>query len=516
MTPPKALRGFYFDPDKNRYFPIKGPIPGSKRASASSYAHDSLGNEPNKKLRVPTACRKKQGNASVLLRNRELHGKLFVSNKRRCNFEHEYQKLQASCPMVWKYPSTSFITDSALEQLYGNVQTNRGLERTDLLTVGSMKGSLRLYEVGNVEQSSTYGFKSTPLHSWPPVIKSEAGCYSSLGSIWSSAESCATFSSSISHIQRIGKHSLDPADDVSLLQNALVTTLGSGMCGGTVNMLNVSEPLDFNSGAPCIHRRTSRLVSCDCTIWTADCNPNGTKAVIGTNMGAALIDLETGNLSWVYRTKSDIFSQQHDRTGNVVLCGLRNGSIVAVDVRQKLPVYYTPSARRHVPSIIPHKRPTRQKLQVWRNLNCLGDVSMSSAVCSLIKLESDDQYFLGSSMDGSIKLFDQRLLDRGAVQSYEGHVNTHTQLKLAVNPSETLVMSGGEDCFMRIWSVKSGELLFEENVTDSVIKTICWPCIGRGIHGSTSRYYDKKLHEPAQSWGAWMGSCEGLYYIHGT
>lgn len=32
--------------------------------------------------------------------------------------------------------------------------------------------------------------------------------------------------------------------------------------------------------------------------------------VTGTNLGAALVDLETGVASWVYRTKSDVFAQQ--------------------------------------------------------------------------------------------------------------------------------------------------------------------------------------------------------------
>jgi len=27
------LPGFYYDPDKNRYFPVKGPIPGSRKSA---------------------------------------------------------------------------------------------------------------------------------------------------------------------------------------------------------------------------------------------------------------------------------------------------------------------------------------------------------------------------------------------------------------------------------------------------------------------------------------------------
>ncbi|KAL6992111.1 hypothetical protein U1Q18_010218, partial [Sarracenia purpurea var. burkii] len=38
---PQDLPGFYFDADKNRYFPIKGPIPGSYRNSSSASTSSS-------------------------------------------------------------------------------------------------------------------------------------------------------------------------------------------------------------------------------------------------------------------------------------------------------------------------------------------------------------------------------------------------------------------------------------------------------------------------------------------
>ena len=41
-----------------------------------------------------------------------------------------------------------------------------------------------------------------------------------------------------------------------------------------------------------------------------------------------------------------------------------------------------------------------------------------------------------------IKLFDLRSIQKGAIQSYAGHVNSHTPLPLVVDPSETLLVSG--------------------------------------------------------------------------
>ena len=41
-----------------------------------------------------------------------------------------------------------------------------------------------------------------------------------------------------------------------------------------------------------------------------------------------------------------------------------------------------------------------------------------------------------------VRLYDHRLLQRGAVQCYEGHFNSHTHIQLGVDPSERFVMSG--------------------------------------------------------------------------
>ncbi|KAK1265192.1 hypothetical protein QJS04_geneDACA010554 [Acorus gramineus] len=229
----------------------------------------------------------------------------------------------------------------------------------------------------------------------------------------------------------------------------MVTTLGSGDCGGSVYVQDFSESLNFTGGAS-LFLRTRRIASLDRTIWTADCHNNGTHAVVGTNIGAALVNLETGGTSWVYHSKSDIFSQQFVQSGNVVLCGHRNGAIVPVDIRQRQSSYLMKG-----------------------DVDPSSSFRMSSSVCSLVSLQSDDQYFIGSSMDGYINLYDLRL-QKGAVQSYRGHMNSHTHLQLGVDPSETFIMSGGEDFGVRIWNIKTGKLLFGELLT-SVPTTVCWP-----------------------------------------
>ncbi|KAL9314798.1 hypothetical protein ACSQ67_020250 [Phaseolus vulgaris] len=105
----------------------------------------------------------------------------------------------------------------------------------------------------------------------------------------------------------------------------------------------------------------------------------------------------------------------------------------------------------------------------------------------LVSLQFDEQYFLASSMDGSIRLYDHRLLQRGAVQCYDGHVNSHTRIQIGVDPAERFVMSGGEDCKLRLWSLKSGELLFEDKFSNSIISAMCYKTYSRCMAWITRR-----------------------------
>ncbi|PRQ30166.1 putative transcription factor WD40-like family [Rosa chinensis] len=131
----------------------------------------------------------------------------------------------------------------------------------------------------------------------------------------------------------------------------------------------------------------------------------------------------------------------------------RNGAIVTVDVHEKREGF----SARHASHRIRH-----------------SPLDSTPGKSSEKWFKFDDQYFLASSMDGTVKLYDHRIIQRGAVQTYEGNVNSHTRLQLGVDPSERFFISGGEDCNLRLWSIKSGELLFEDKLTNTVTPTVCW------------------------------------------
>ncbi|VAH46564.1 DDB1- and CUL4-associated factor 4-like [Triticum dicoccoides] len=504
--PPKELPGLYYDPEKNRYFPTKGRIPGAATRPPRPPPPPA---EPS----PPPTARRKRARQSELLHAREMYGGgVIFSKNNKSTFKQQCQYTQASQPMVWKYQGTTLVADKALEELHAMVQTPSGLRESKLLATGSTNGSIRLFGLGTALENFEDEMEFLPQPVWTPLGKQKAAVNSPLANIWSSETAFSNFSSSISCIKKFGHNFHDAASTNSSVQRALVATLGSGGSGGSVYIMDMST-IDSATVSRNAHGRIERVASFDRTVWTADCNSDGTQVVLGTNTGAGLLNLETGTLSWLYRCKSDILSQQFVHSGNVVLCGLRNGSIVPVDVRERHSSRPTgrssPSTARGTVPMLSARHNARGRNQADKAKSSRV-ISMPSAVCSLVSLSSDEHYFLGSSMDGSIKLFDLRLIQKGAIQSYAGHVNSHNNLPLVIDPAETLLMSGGEDCTVRIWSIKTGEQIFAKSVADTLFTALCWPESNLDLDGSSS------LFDLNHSWGAWMGSRDGLFYMHGT
>ncbi|KAJ8567405.1 hypothetical protein K7X08_019613 [Anisodus acutangulus] len=486
---PKELPGFYYDEEKNRYFPIKGPIPGTSKKRKS----------PPPKERDKGKCMKSRIN-NKLLHVREVCGKVIASRKGKLNFQTEFLKKQASYPLIWKYDRTQRVVDSALEHLTVDLNMPEGLLETDILLTGGMNGSLScLFEVGKVGQEFNQGVECLPDRVWPLKSGYREGYCDSPGHVWRPPGAFVHMPSNISCIKMSQKH---PG---ASLKHVLITTLGAESSGGTVNILNLSEPLDLNSSIPTLRSRISVITSFEYTIWTADCSHDQKQAVIGTNRGAAMLDIETGVESWVCRSKSDIFSIQFDNSENIVLCGLRNGTILAIDTRQKPGDFSGRLPHNRIPChpdgpSSRFKSSARDSFQIKGKMYHQNTISMPSSVCCLASLRLYDQCFLASSMDGSIKLYDRRLM-RGPIQSYEGNKNSHSRIQLGVDPSETIIMSGGEDCHLRLWSIKSGELLFDDKFMDTIPSVVRWSKT-EGLLG-----VGKQIQ------GAWLGSEEGLFFM---
>ncbi|XP_014498760.1 uncharacterized protein LOC106759894 isoform X1 [Vigna radiata var. radiata] len=508
MAPPRELQGFYYDPEKNRYFPIKGPIPGS--SSKPKNPTPKAPQTPSNQLQTGRSSCRKLRNRTLpkLLQARELEGRhVIYPHYCRCNFAEEYDKIQASKPVVWRYRGTDKMGVCALKHLRVDLQTLQGQTETDVLLTGSINGSLSFSEVGGVGQYFDDGTK------WRAdcvknFVKGKTFEHDEMRKpVFRPNRAALLMPSRISCIRLGPKCSPQAENDGSVAGRVLFTTLGSETSGGSVYTLGLVEPLNLGPGILNTWSGLEEIASFRCTLWTAEYDYNRHRAVIGTSLGGASVDLETRMETWFLRCKSDVFAQQIINSGNVILCGLRNGAIVTADFREKRESL----SDRLISHRIPYSSSIGGCKKEWFKLK--GDIfpshtiRMPSSISSLVSLQFDEQYFLASAMDGSIRLYDHRLLQRGAVQSYEGHVNSHTRIQLGVDPTERFVTSGGEDCKLRSWSLKSGELLFEEKFSDSIVSTMCYKTY------SSCKAEEENQYKRDSSHGAWLGSHEGLFYM---
>ncbi|XP_027089512.1 uncharacterized protein [Coffea arabica] len=493
----REIVGYYYDEEKKRFFPTRGPIPGSsrKRKSESSSSAD----KSQKPALESDQARRTQSwmkSRSKILQFRELCGNIIPSRKGKFNFQTTCQNKQASQPLIWKYGQTQKKVDNVVQQMNIDIDTPAGTLETDILLAGGLNGTLSLFLVGNVEQVFDYEIECSPEPVWP-VNKVQQTERIAPPNLCMPVHASIFMGSDITCIKMLRM----PVDG-ALTRNVLITTMGSGASRGVAYIMDVTAPLGYYSSTS---ESLRRLASFESTIWDADCSYNGDKVAIGANRGAFLVNVESRVASQVLHCKSDVLSLQLDNPGNIILCGLRNGAILTVDARQKCQDF---ASQHRNPNA--HHDSSRPKLQ--RNVHYPPKISMPSSIACLKSLMLYDQYFLASSMDGSIKLYDQRLIQKGAVQSYEGYVNSHTRIQLGVDPTERFVMSGGEDCKMRLWSIKSGEMLFENRFMSSVPSVVCW-AKPADLARTPGELQDDQDYWQKHEWGVWIGSREGLFYM---
>ncbi|XP_021982609.1 uncharacterized protein LOC110878576 isoform X1 [Helianthus annuus] len=505
---PQDLPGFYYDAEKNRYFPLKSPIPGSSSSRPSSSASTSAQKPPP----ISTKKQGKHGKVVKMVHVRELCGNSIISNKKKVDFQQQYENIRASKPTIWKYEGTQRVADAALEHVYVNIQTLDGVVESELLLTGGVNRNFSSYEAGGFAEPADNGTHYMPDVVQPLNIENQTSIKPPR--LWKAIGSRTVMPSNVSCIKIPRNHHHPQAIDVDLsVSHAIITTLGSETSGGSIYSVNLSEPFEYGVGIDMLNERMDMISSTSkSTIWTADCVSNGNRTVIGTDTGAALVHMESERRSWIFRSKSDVLSLQFDCSGNIVLCGLRNGAILTVDTRQKpqdlrdkhLPKHQIPfpSIKASQSSSGRNKKRDNKWFEVRGNVHHTRSMFMPSSVSCLVALNLYDQYFLASSMDGTVRLYDHRLTQRGAVQMYEGNFNSHTRIQMGVDPSERFVMSGGEDFYLRLWRLKSGEMLYEDKFMNSVPSVLCWPRAGGG---SNRRDYFP---------GAWLGSREGLFYVN--
>ncbi|KAL8101446.1 hypothetical protein AgCh_033370 [Apium graveolens] len=140
---PQELPGFYYDAEKNRYFPVKGPIPGSSRINNSPSSSNTASKSSIEPKQAKVRKEVKRTTIKMLL-SRELYGRVIISAKGKYNFREEYTKRLVSEPK---------------EQVDVITSMPDGEVKTDLLLAGGKNGSLS-GESSIVESKMTYNTRS--------------------------------------------------------------------------------------------------------------------------------------------------------------------------------------------------------------------------------------------------------------------------------------------------------------------------------------------------------------------
>eukprot|EP00898_Chlorokybus_atmophyticus_P009213 jgi/Chlat1/9293/Chrsp99S08495 len=188
------------------------------------------------------------------------------------------------------------------------------------------------------------------------------------------------------------------------------------------------------------------------TVFAADVLPDTGHAAVGVSRGVWTAAVGGG--------------EERGKQGNVILAGLRNGAIWTIDRRSR--GGRGPKAR------------------------------MPGAVTALKALPGDDTYLVASSMDGTMRLWDRRMMR--VVLEYPGHRNTHMMLPLAVDAKGHFIAAGGEDSQVRVWDVSSGKLLHSVD-----------PLSGPGT--AIAFTHDVPSKACGAEFGLWVGTNEALHFI---
>jgi WD repeat-containing protein 21A len=141
---PAELPGFYFDADRNRYFPLRSKCAKTESEKSFNGASSSTqgGGNPDAGDRQEEKEKESEKTGVLqLIQQREFLG--CGQGRNGYNgvaFRRRLLESQTSHPQVWEYNGTNKWADGALQQLRVSSQTNEGEKEADVLVLGGSTG----------------------------------------------------------------------------------------------------------------------------------------------------------------------------------------------------------------------------------------------------------------------------------------------------------------------------------------------------------------------------------------
>ncbi|XP_004837312.2 DDB1- and CUL4-associated factor 4 isoform X2 [Heterocephalus glaber] len=402
------LPGYYFDPEKNRYFRL---LPGHNNCNPLTKESIQQKEMERKRLRLLEEEEKKKKkvarvgfNASSFLRKSQLG---FLNVNSYCRLAHE---LRVSC----------------MERKRVHIQRSNPstLTSDQFSLILADTNSDRLFTVNNDTEGAKYGIISLSGLKTPALKvqmlenfyftsrKVNSVCWASLNHLDSHVLLCL-----LGFAQTPGCATLIPA---SLFTSSHPErTLTWHMAEFTLQFL-----------VECVDRRgmlcSFRIPGAWSCAWCLNIQAN-TCFSTGLSRRVLLTNVVTGHRQ-SYRTNSDVLAQQFAVMTPLLFNGCRSGEIFAIDLRSR------------------SQGKSRKATRLFHD----------SAVTSL-RILQEEQSVMASDMAGKIKLWDLRAMK--CIRQYEGHVNEYACLPLHVHEEEGILVAVGQDCYTRIWSLQDAHLL---------------------------------------------------------
>ncbi|KAM4899243.1 DDB1- and CUL4-associated factor 4 [Sylvia borin] len=389
------LPGFYYDPEKNRYFRL---LPGHN--NHNPLTKDSIQHKARecKRLRLLEEEQNQKTtraglNSSVLLQKRQLG---LLSSTSYCRLVHELKVNSMQRRKIEIHsPDSSVAGTNNFKIIVADVACERIFTVNDVEHGGCKYGIINLSGLGKesltVEMYDNLYFTNRKVNSV---------CWASL---------------------------THPDSHFFLTHSSKLCLMGIAETPGCASLLPASLFSSTNPGD-----RPGMLCSFKIsTAWScAWClNPQADNCFsTGLTRRVLVTNVVTGHRQ-TFGTSSDVLAQQFATQTPVLYNGCRSGEIFSIDVRQR-----------------------SRKGQSWKATRLFH----GSAVTSIHLMEAE-HYLMAADMAGKIKLWDLRTTK--CVKQYKGHHNEYALLPLHVNEEEGLLIAVGQDCYTRIWSLQDAHLL---------------------------------------------------------
>ncbi|KAJ3747418.1 hypothetical protein DFH05DRAFT_810012 [Lentinula detonsa] len=404
----KDLPGFYFDIERNRYFPLSSrPSPvtaegSSTQRNALSRKRPCVETEPWLTT-TPSATVHRTRNllSSEALNQRILNSQINLVTQGRSLLNHEVQCSRLASTSRFDFSQTAS---------FGNITEFCSATSEDGLTrryIGDDKGWFYTCTVYSDVSSDN---RLQDLNHYPPIETPSAQMY-----MWP---------------PEINLHSLSQVSSIKISGHNCVTT-----CFGPVTKVAVQ---DLHASG-----RTT-LITFNQVHDVRASHFQDSSLILGAK-GKAVhipnIDV-SGSVQYLNNHQnSDIFAVDRDK--NLVYIGARNGSITRHDLR--------------VPS---------EKNGQWlfqSRFSAGKDNRVPSSVLYL-KLVQDSQ-LLVSQMNGELCTYDTRFpMKSTPSRIFRGHRNSVTQkLGICLDPGNDFVFAAGEDHRIRGWSLRTGKALHDDS-----------------------------------------------------